>query len=665
MDTAAVLSHTKPLGDFTMRWVTYEGANGDRVGVVSDGQIYALPAGTALIDLLADGLEELLAVGEQALRFPDETVALNAVTLRAPIPKPPAVRDALCYFDHLRNIQEGLGVGRLLNQTWYEIPAFYFCCPSTILGPYEDVPMAPGSAWQDFELEIAAVIGKGGKDLTISEAEEAIIGYTIMNDWSARDLQLHERALAIGLAKGKDSGITLGPWLVTADELRPHQRNGRLDLEVTALVNERVIGSGSTAQMDWTFGEVISFASRGVPLSPGEIFGSGTVPTCTLFEHLTLAEPASFAGWLKPEDVVTLRIDGIGETRQSLRATPDPVPLAPRPNPDAGPAPKRYNKAPTRFPFTKGLHEVANGVWAWLAPDGGFGYSNAGLVVGDGASLLVDTLFDLPMTREMLDAMAQFTEHAPITDMLVTHANGDHFHGNQLLDPAVCIIAAKATAHEITHGLHAEMMPMMQIFDFDPIMTRYLRSRFGPFDFKGITERDADKTFDRELTLDVGGVQVNLLNLGPAHTAADSIAHLPDAGVIFAGDLMFVGGTPIVWAGPIDNWITACDRMIALDAQVIVPGHGPVTDPDGVRAVRGYLVHVREQADLLHQKGLSVEEAIDAIDLAEYRSWLDAERVAANIYNRYREIDPNTPTLGPLALFELMAHAAAKYESAQ
>lgn len=653
------------LGDMAMKWVTYQEDDGDRVGIVSGGLIYALPAGVTLIDLVARGLDALRESGERALRCPSETVELSSVRLKAPIPKPPVVRDGLLFLDHLRNIQEGFGIGRVLKQTWYQIPAFYFSCPSTILGPYDDVPIAPGSAWQDFELEIGAVIGAGGKDLTVEQAEKAIIGYTIFNDWSARDLQLLERGLELGLAKGKDSAITLGPCLVTADELEPFSRDGRLDLAVTALVNGRVIGSGSTAQMDWTFGELISYASRGVQLNPGEIIGSGTVPTCTLFEHLSIADPASFPGWLKPGDIVALRVEGIGELQQTVRATPPPAPLIPRPDPDRKPRAPRLNRAPSRFSYHKGLHQLSDRTWAWLAPDGGFGWSNAGLVVGDGASLLVDTLFDLHLTREMLDAMKPLTTLAPITTAFITHSNGDHFHGNQLLDPAVQVITAKDTAHEINEGIAPQMIPMLQVMDFDPIMTRYLRECFGPFDFSGITVRDADQMFDRDLALDIAGIEVELRNLGPAHTAADSIAHVPDEGVLFAGDLLFIGCTPIVWSGPIDNWIAACDTMIGLDASTIVPGHGPVTDPDGVCVMRGYLEHVRDQADTLYDKGLSLHEALGAIDLGEYRSWLDSERVVVNLYTRYRELDSDQPELDALTLFGMMAHWRAKHEAAQ
>jgi 2-keto-4-pentenoate hydratase/2-oxohepta-3-ene-1,7-dioic acid hydratase in catechol pathway/glyoxylase-like metal-dependent hydrolase (beta-lactamase superfamily II) len=642
-----------------MRWVTFRADDGERAGVLSGDAIHVLPVGVTLLELIGYGAAGLQEVGEDALRSAP-TVRLDQVSLAAPIPRPPSIRDSLCFLDHMRNCQTAMGGGRVLKDAWYQIPAFYFACPSTVLGPYDDAPTAPGSAWQDFELEVAAVIGIAGKDLSVTEAEQAIIGYMIFNDWSARDLQQLEGQLAIGQAKGKDSGVTLGPYLVTPDELEPYRRDGRLSLEVTALVNDKVIGTGSTAAMDWSFGEVISYASRGVMLTPGDVFGSGTVPTCTLVEHLDPTAPQSFCGWLHDGDVVTLRVQGLGETRQIVRKTPAPHRLSARPNPDAAPDSQRVNRAPAKIPYTRGLHEVADRVWAWMLPDGGYGWSNAGLVAGDGASLLVDTLFDLALTREMLAAMRPVTGSAPITDALITHSNGDHTHGNQLLDRSVRVIAAKGTAEEIAHGMAPEMLVMTQTADLGPVATRYLRDRFGPFDFSGITLRNADQTFDDQLTIDVGGREVRLLNLGPAHTAADSVVHVPDAGVLFAGDLLFIGCTPIVWAGPIANWIAACDTMIALDAPTVVPGHGPVTDSDGIRAVRGYLVHVADQAEAAYREGLSFVEAANRIDLGEYASWLDAERVVVNVYQRYRELDPGTPQLPVLALLSMQAEWFAK-----
>jgi len=647
-----------------MKWATYRGDDGDRVGVLTDESIYSLPAGTRLIDLVARGPDGLRAAADEALRHPSEVVRVDEVRLRAPIPTPPSIRDSLCFLDHMRNCQQAMGGGRVLKDTWYRIPAFYFACPSTVLGPYDDAPMAPGSAWQDFELEIAAVIGVGGKDLSVEQAEAAIIGYTIFNDWSARDLQNMESQLGIGQAKGKDSGITLGPYLVTPDELAPYRRGGRLGLAVTALVNDHEIGSGTTGDMDWSFAEVISYASRGVTLNPGDVIGSGTVPTCTLIEHLDLTAPDAFRGWLHDGDTVTLRVEGLGQTRQTVRATPRPLPLPARSNPDAKPEPVRINPAPAPIPYARGLHSVGDRVWAWTLPDGGYGWSNAGLIAGDGGSLLVDTLFDLPLTREMLAAMRPITDGAPITDAVITHSNGDHTHGNQLLDGSVHIIAARGTAEEVAHGMAPEMLAMTQVADLGPVGTPYARERFGPFDFGGITLRNADQTFDHDLSVDVAGRQVKLLDLGPAHTAADTVVHVPDAGVLFAGDLLFIGCTPIVWAGPIANWVAACDTMIALDAPTVVPGHGPITDPDGIRAVRGYLVHVSEQAEAAYRQGLSFAEAADTIDLGEYGNWLDAERVVVNVYQRYRELDPNIAELPVLALMTMQAEWHAKHRQA-
>lgn len=641
-----------------MKWVTFRGPDGERTGVLAGDAIHPAPAGVTLLDLVGRGGDGLRAAGEQALGA--APVPLRDVTLSAPIPRPPSIRDSLCFLDHMRNCQAAMGGSRVLSDTWYRIPAFYFACPATVFGPYDDVAAAPGSAWQDFELEIAAIIGIYGQDLTVAEAEQAIIGYTIFNDWSARDLQQLEGQLAIGQGKGKDSGVTLGPYLVTPDELGPLHRDGKLDLQVSALVNDRVIGSGSTAQMDWSFAEVISYVSRGVPLVPGDVIGSGTVPTCTLVEHLSLTEPEAFPGWLGDGDVVTLRVQGLGETRQTVRASSPPHRLAARPNPAAPPAPARFNRAPARVPYTRGLHGVGERVWAWTLPDGGYGWSNAGLIAGDGAALLVDTLFDLSLTREMLTAMAPITAQAPITDAVITHSNGDHTHGNQLLDPSVRIIAARGTAEEIEHGMAPAMLALVQTGNLGPIATPYTRERFGPFDFSGIRLRNADQTFERELSLEIGGRRVDVRNLGPAHTAADSVVHVPDAGVLFGGDLLFIGCTPIVWAGPIANWVAACDEMIALDAPTVVPGHGPVTDPDGIRAVRGYLVHVAEHAEDAHRRGLSWAEAADTIDLGEYADWLDAERVVVNVYQRYRELDPQTPKLETMALLVMQAEWLAK-----
>lgn len=316
-----------------MRWVTYRSEDGERAGVLDGDVIHALPPGVTLLELVRLGPDGLRDAGQRALAAPSATVRADQVVLMAPIPRPPSIRDSLCFLDHMRNCLSATGRSRDLDDTWYRIPAFYFACPATVLGPYDDAPMAPGSVCQDFELEVAAIIGTSGANLSVEQAEQAIIGYTIFNDWSARDLQAQEGVLAIGQAKGKDSGVTLGPYLVTPDELEPYRRNGKLSLHATAIVNDVIVGIGSTEAMDWSFGEIISYASRGVPLKPGDVFGSGTVPTCTLLEHLDPALPQPFPGWLSDGDVVTLQVQGLGEVRQTVRASAPPIPLAERPRP--------------------------------------------------------------------------------------------------------------------------------------------------------------------------------------------------------------------------------------------------------------------------------------------------------------------------------------------
>lgn len=316
-----------------MRWVTYRSEDGERTGVLNGDVIHAADPGVTLLELIGLGADGLRDAGERLLSTPSATVRIDEATLMAPIPRPPSIRDSLGFLQHMRNCLVATGRSPELDDMWYRIPAFYFACPATVLGPFDDSPMAPGSACQDFELEVAAVIGTAGADLSVEQAERAIIGYTIFNDWSARDLQGMEGRLAIGQGKGKDSGVTLGPYLVTPDELEPYYREGRLSLHATAIVNDVIVGMGSTGAMDWSFAEIISYVSRGVPLTPGDVIGSGTVPTCTLIEHLDPGAPQSFPGWLTDGDVVTLQVQGLGEVHQTVRAGAAPVPLAERPRP--------------------------------------------------------------------------------------------------------------------------------------------------------------------------------------------------------------------------------------------------------------------------------------------------------------------------------------------
>jgi cyclase len=304
-------------------------------------------------------------------------------------------------------------------------------------------------------------------------------------------------------------------------------------------------------------------------------------------------------------------------------------------------------------PYTKGLHEVGDQVFAWLQPDGGWGWSNAGLIAGDDGSLLVDTLFDLALTRQMLDAMGGITATRPIGTVVNTHANGDHCYGNQLVSGAE-VVASAASAAEMDALPPSALAAMMAARFGDPL-DRYLEQAFGPFTFTGIDPPRPDRTFSGTLTLEVAGRTVELIEVGPAHTAGDVLVHLPEASTIFTGDILFIGGTPIVWDGPIQNWLDACQRIIDLDCRVIVPGHGPLTDATGVRDVARYLEFVRAEAAARHAAGMSAEEAARDIELGEFAEWTDAERIAINVDAAYREVDPSYTSPGAIELFRRMA----------
>jgi glyoxylase-like metal-dependent hydrolase (beta-lactamase superfamily II) len=304
--------------------------------------------------------------------------------------------------------------------------------------------------------------------------------------------------------------------------------------------------------------------------------------------------------------------------------------------------------------YTRGLHELNEGLFAFLQPDGGWGWSNAGLVVADGRSLLVDTLFDLRLTREMLDAMRPLTGHSPIAQVLNTHGNGDHCYGNQLLPEAAEIIAAEGAVEDM-QAVTPQLMHALTTAEIeDEDLNAFIRHAFGAFDFDGIELRLPTRTFTGSLTLEVAGRRVELLELGPAHTRGDVIAHVPDARVVFTGDILFVGGTPIMWAGPVSNWLAACEHIERLDVDTIVPGHGPITDKEGPRQVRRYLEYVRDEATARQRAGMSALEAALDIDLGEFADWTDSERIAVNVDSIYAENDPEYERASPPELLTRM-----------
>jgi len=317
-----------------------------------------------------------------------------------------------------------------------------------------------------------------------------------------------------------------------------------------------------------------------------------------------------------------------------------------------------------RWAYEKGLHDLGGGAWAYLQPDGGWGWSNAGFVKDGDQSLLVDTLFDRQLTADMLDVIEDATGVGALSIQTVvnTHANGDHTFGNGLVANAN-IIASKASAEEMEEQSAGRLASMKTAAAQWGETGDYLLRIFGPFDFAGAATKAPTETFTGRKSVKVGSKTVDLHEVGPAHTAGDVIAHAVEDGVVFTGDILFIDGTPVMWAGPVGNWLKACDLIAELDPRVIVPGHGPITDVAGVRRVQAYLRHIDREARARYDAGMSAADAALDIALGDFAAWGDAERIAVNVATLYREYrggpDPSGEA-NPFALMAVLANRGPK-----
>ena len=293
-----------------MKFVTYSASGAiARPGLLTENGILPLPF-DSMLDLIHAG-DKGLDTARNAQR--ENLLPLHEARLHAPIPRPPTLRDFYAFEQHVRTANQIRG--REVPENWYKFPVFYFTNPNSIFGPDEEVPYPSYTEQLDYELEIAVIIGKAGVNIQPEEAPKHIFGYTIFNDWSARDVQREEMKVKLGPAKGKDFASSLGPVIATAEEFPPETegRPGVYAAAMEARVNGEVRSQGNFRDIYWSFGQIIARASESTMLYPGDVIGSGTVGTGCLLE-LTRAQ----GPWLGPGDVVELEIEGIGILKNQI-----------------------------------------------------------------------------------------------------------------------------------------------------------------------------------------------------------------------------------------------------------------------------------------------------------------------------------------------------------
>lgn len=307
-----------------MKLLTFDPGTGPRCGVLRDDDVVdvsSLIGGQTLPDVRAllelddspiNRVRDALAHNVTAPRVP-----LSDVTLRSPILQPPTVRDFIVYEEHASS--QGT---REPAEVWYRMPVFYFSNPLCIYGPDAQIPFPSASQQFDYELEIGCVIGREGTNVSEAEALNYVAGFTLFNDWSSRDLQADEMTFGLGPAKGKDTASSIGPWLVTTDEMEPFLKDGRLHLRCEVKVNgDTWLTDGAAQDSYYTFGDMIERASRDSRIVPGDVIGSGTVGGGSIREAIRKGyEKARF---LEPGDVVEHSVEGLGVLRGTIGPKPN------------------------------------------------------------------------------------------------------------------------------------------------------------------------------------------------------------------------------------------------------------------------------------------------------------------------------------------------------
>lgn len=308
-----------------MKLVTFERGGKSSVGAMTERGIVSFGAlvpelAVSMLELIRRS-DALLPLAESALAgpIPDRAVVPpGTFRLLAPLPNPPSMRDGYAFRQHVETARRNRGLPMI--EEFDLFPVFYFTNHQAVIGPGELRVGGRRLERLDFELEIAAVLGRETRNPTPAEADGTIFGYTIMNDFSARTLQMEEMKLNLGPAKGKDFATAIGPWLVTADELAPRltasAKGNVLHAAMTAEVNGVRVSSGDADQMHWTFAEIIARAGDGVTLSAGDVIGSGTVGTGCFLE--LNGSGITRDQWLRPGDAISLSVDGLGTLSHTI-----------------------------------------------------------------------------------------------------------------------------------------------------------------------------------------------------------------------------------------------------------------------------------------------------------------------------------------------------------
>ena len=305
-----------------MKLISFELEGKVKFGAFEDNMIYDLHA---LDQKISDNMGDFLNGGESQIQLAknainDNTPSISAedIVLISPVPSPPSVRDAYAFRQHVATARRNRGLEMIPE--FDEIPIFYFTNHNAVFGE-GDFPIRPmHNEKLDFELECAAVIGKRGRNISSKEADDYIAGFMIMNDLSARALQMKEMKLNLGPAKGKDFGSTFGPWLVTKDELNNYKTTSedgdRYNLKMRAFVNDVLVSEDSLENMTWTFAQIIERVSYGVDIFPGDVIGSGTCGTGCFLE--LNGSKITDNQWLQPNDIVSLEIEGLGKLNNRI-----------------------------------------------------------------------------------------------------------------------------------------------------------------------------------------------------------------------------------------------------------------------------------------------------------------------------------------------------------